>query len=198
MKKKFLIVTSFLVLVSLTSACGSIHTSKDGNNLEINKSSKKSVSKKQSTKKQAKPAAEQKKLSWNNQKSTKLDQTMQNYSKSKKYTYAKYDGKHDLKVSGGRIYPETFQKDKFVLDGKQISIGWSPQGGDRYTYKVLAIYNHDFDQKGNHETYLFCLHDKQPIVLMDTTKSGNTINLVRSNDKKLDSQFAGIMNGTRY
>lgn len=200
MKKTILLATGLLLLAGTSTACSSMQVSKDGNNLEIGKSTSKSKnSKKTSTaKSDNKQSAKQAATTLDDAKAKKLDDTMQNRSKAKKYNYAKYDGKHALKVSGGRLYPDTFKKDKFTLDGKKISIGWAPEGGDTFAYKVMAIYNHDFDQHGNHETFLFCLHDKKPIVLVDRTKTGNTINLARSTDQSLNKQFAGIMNGSRY
>ena len=184
----------------LLAGCSNVHVSKDGNSLEIGQT-KKSRAKSSSTKKSTSAKKDHQKdesITFDAKKQATLDKAMTDYGKKKKITYVRYDAKHALKNSAGRIYPDTFKKDTFILNNKKISIGWAPQGGDQFAYKVLAIYNHNFDQKGNHQTYLFCLHDKQPIVLVDTAKAGNKVFLSESKDQELNNHFQGIMNGTQY
>ncbi|KRM86082.1 hypothetical protein FC41_GL000275 [Lactobacillus hominis DSM 23910 = CRBIP 24.179] len=198
MKKSIKFTVALLSLFAL-AGCSNVHTSKDGNNLEIGQKSKKRSTKKTKT---SKPTARKKQTnssqSLTDKQQASLDKTMADYGKKRKISYVRYDGKHLLKNSAGRIYPDTFKKDTFILNNKKISIGWAPQGGDQFAYKVLAIYNHDFDQKGKHETYIFCIHDKKPIVLVDTAKEGNKIVLTQSQDRELNQHFDGIMNGTQY
>ena len=193
MKKFYLISALTLSLAGITSGC-SFHVSQDGKSLEINKSSssqvKRSTSKKSSS--QSTSARQTQTAKWDKKRDTSLNQAMQKYAQEKKIKLTKYDGQHDLRIANARLYPETFKKDNFYFEGKKISIGWSPQGEHKYDYYVMSIYNHD-GTNGSHETYLFCLHENKPIILMDTTKVGKTINLVRSNDKELNNNFTQIM-----
>lgn len=102
---------------------------------------------------------------------------MDKYGKKKSQTYTKYGGKNKLSTSANRVYPDAFKKDTFKLNGKKISIGWSPQGEHHYDNDVLAIYNHDLTKDGQHKTFLFCWHKQKPIVLVDESGKGNVVNL---------------------
>ena len=81
------------------------------------------------------------------------------------------------------------------LNGKKISISWSPQGEHHYDYNVLAIYNHDLTKDGQHKTFLFCWHKQKPIVLVGESGKGNVVNLHVSQDKSLNGSFSNIMYG---
>lgn len=206
MKKAILLGTLMLALSTTMVGCGQVKLSKDGNNVIIGKdkkaaeqSSKKEVEKSKALEKSLQEkedaeAKEQAKVTWTEQKDAHLTDAMKSLGKKRKTTYTKYDGKNALKVAKTRIYPDTFKKDKFYLDGQKISIGWSPQGGDTYDYKVLSIYNRDLGS-GKHATYLFCLHDKKPIVLVDEAVKGGKITLTESSDKTLNKNFVDVMNG---
>lgn len=132
---------------------------------------------------------------WDKKKDQKLAKKMEDYGKKKNQTYTKYDGKHKLTNSANRIYPDAFKTDTFKLNGKKISIGWSPQGEHHYDYDVLAIYNHDLTTNGKHETFLFCWHKQKPIVLVDDSGKGKTVDLHVSRDKSLNGSFSNIMYG---
>lgn len=213
MKKVVLLGALALALSATMTGCGQVKVSDDGNNIIVGKdkksaerSSKRAAEKKsreaeqskrlekELQEKQTKEEQEQAKVTWTEKKDAHLTDAMKALGKKRKVTYVKYDGKNALKVANTRIYPDTFEKDQFYLDGKKISIGWSPQGGDTYSYKVLSIYNRDLGN-GKHATYLFCLHDKKPIVLVDSAVKGGKINLTKSTDKTLNKNFKDVMNG---
>ena len=124
-----------------------------------------------------------------------LDQAVKTYGKKNNLKFKKYDGKNDLKVKQDRLYPAAYKNDEFYLNNKKISIGWDPYGKYAYDYEVLAIYNANL-AKDDHQTFLFCRHDKKPIVLIeqDNTRS-HKIELKQSPDSGLNSAFVGIMNG---
>lgn len=46
-----------------------------------------------------------------------------------------------------------------------------------------------------HITYLFCVHDNHPIVLVDQTTNGNYIAVKETANKDVKSGFADIING---
>ncbi|WP_290625335.1 DUF4767 domain-containing protein [Lactobacillus sp.] len=212
MKKVILLGAMALALSATMAGCGQVKVSNDGNNIIVGKdkkstekSSEKSTEKSQAAaqskklekelkEKQTKEEQEQAKVTWTEKKDAHLTDAMRALGKKRKVTYTKYDGKNALKVANTRIYPDTFKKDKFYLNGKKISIGWSPQGGDTYSYKVLSIYNRDLGS-GKHATYLFCLHDKKPVVLVDSAVKSGNITLTKSTDKDLNKNFTDVMNG---
>ena len=212
MKKVILLGAMALALSATMAGCGQVKVSNDGNNIIVGKdkkstekSSEKSTEKSQAAaqskklekelkEKQTKEEQEQAKVTWTEKKDAHLTDAMRALGKNRKVTYTKYDGKNALKVANTRIYPDTFKKDKFYLNGKKISIGWSPQGGDTYSYKVLSIYNRDLGS-GKHATYLFCLHDKKPVVLVDSAVKSGNITLTKSTDKDLNKNFTDVMNG---
>lgn len=128
------------------------------------------------------------------EQSQKLDRAMKDYGQKNNEHYQKY-AHQKLVLKNGRIYPDIFKKANFFLNDKKISIGWDPYGKHHYDYEVLAMYNANLSGN-NHKTFLFCRHDKKPIVLIDSDQSNSkNINLKQSPDKGLDSEFVGIMNG---
>lgn len=205
MKKVVLLGAVALALSATTVGCGQVKVSDNGNNITVGKDKKSAEKKSQEAaqskklekelkEKQIEEEQEQAKVTWTEKKDAHLTDAMKALGNKHKVTYVKYDGKNTFKVANTRIYPDTFKKDKFYLDSKKISIGWSPQGGDTYSYKVVSIYNHDLGN-GKHATYLFCLHDKKPIVLVDSAVKGGKITLTKSTDKELNKNFTDVMNG---
>lgn len=210
MRKSILISGMLLLVGGLSAGCGSVKVSPDGNNVIIGKdknSVKKSesisksksmsisASKSSSEAKQEQLKEEIAKTTWTEKKDAHLEDAMQTLAKKRKVTYEKYNGRKSLKVADQKLYPDTFKKDNFYLNGKKISIGWSPQGGDTYAYKVMAIYNQNLGGKKGYSTFLFCLHDKKPIVLVDTNQLGKKVNLTVSNDKSMTANFSDVMDG---
>ncbi|WP_297820419.1 DUF4767 domain-containing protein [uncultured Lactobacillus sp.] len=131
----------------------------------------------------------------NSKKQSQLSQTMKKYGQKQNVKYHEYNGVQELRITNGRVYPDIFKTDTFYLNNKKISIGWDPYGKHHYDYEVLAIYNADLS-KNNHKTFLFCRHDKKPIILVENDNSNSDkVILKQSPDKGLNSAFVGIMNG---
>ncbi len=122
----------------------------------------------------------------------RLDTAVKKYGKN--HRYVRYDGQRSIRLSNGRLYPEAFKQDKFFLHGRKIDIGWDPYNRHSFKYRVLAIYNCNLSNK-HHDTLLFCFHQGKPIVLIDRGQESTHVDLVESNDKGLNSEFVGIMNG---
>ncbi|MCT7697966.1 MAG: DUF4767 domain-containing protein, partial [Lactobacillus crispatus] len=66
-----------------------------------------------------------------------------------------------------------------------------PIGKTKYDYNVLAIANDDF--KSWHNTYLFCLKDKNPIILLDQSKNENPIMVKVVKDRTLNKAFSKLI-----
>ena len=76
---------------------------------------------------------------------------------------------------------------RFVLKKKQIKIGWSPLGKNKYQYNVVAIANDNF--KSWHNTYLFCLKKNKPVILLDQSKKGAVVVVKTVKDTTLIKGF---------
>lgn len=85
--------------------------------------------------------------------------------------------------------------DKDADESESIDIGWDPELKKKYDYQVVSIFNYNDDDAEQHITYLFCVHDNQPIVLVDQTTNGNYIAVKETANKDVKSVFADIING---
>ena len=133
-------------------------------------------------------------INWNQKKDKKLTKLVKKWSEAASQSYRKYDGYKPIKTVGGVTYPEAFSTKKFSIDNhNNISLGWSPDGKNKYEYNVVAIYNQNVNNMGWHNTYLFCLHKGKPIVLMDSTHNVAVIPLTVNTDQTLNDGFQKIV-----
>lgn len=108
--------------------------------------------------------------------------------------YVEYTGNEPLKTIAGEKYPNIFDDEDFELIGnnKKINIGWDPELKKDYDYHVVSIFNSDGDGGEEHITYLFCIHDNQPIALVDQTTNGNAIKVKETANQDVRKGFAKI------
>ena len=92
-----------------------------------------------------------------------------------------------MKTKKGDTYLQAFKQARFVLKKKQIKIGWSPLGKNKYQYNVVAIANDNF--KSWHNTYLFCLKKNKPVILLDQSKKGAVVVVKTVKDTTLIKGF---------
>lgn len=174
----------------------------------IGKKVKVSVQKKnnrQSSDKNTKSGTEDtSKLSWNDSKEEKLSDFMSDFGDKMDQDYDEYIGDEQLKTRAGEEYPDIFKDGKMKLvddsdkdadESESIDIGWDPELKKKYDYQVVSIFNYNDDDAAQHITYLFCVHDNQPIVLVDQTTNGNYIAVKETANKDVKSVFADIING---
>lgn len=161
--------------------------SKTSSNLKKTKKKKKTVKKVNSKKK--KSAA-----SWTSQKDKQLSNFVAGWSQNLQQQYQKYDGQNSLKAINGLVYPDVFTQRGFTLNNRNIELRWSPKGKNIAQYNVVAIYNDNFKDKNWHLTYLFCLHNKKPIVLLEQGHNTNPIIVTVAKDSVLKDGFAKIAN----
>ena len=88
-----------------------------------------------------------------------------------------------------------FTQRSFTLNNRNIELRWSPKGKNIAQYNVVAIYNDNFKDKNWHLTYLFCLHNKKPVVLLEQGHNTNPIIVTVAKDSVLKNSFAKIVNG---
>lgn len=133
-------------------------------------------------------------IKWNQKKDKELAKLVKNWSEAASQSYREYDGHKSIKTVGGVTYPEAFSTKKFSIDNHDnISLGWSPDGKNKYEYNVVAIYNQNVDNMGWHNTYFFCLHKGEPVVLMDSTHNVAIIPLTVNTDQTLNDGFQKII-----
>ncbi|TGY17718.1 DUF4767 domain-containing protein [Lactobacillus intestinalis] len=150
---------------------------------------KKKVVKKVNSKKKKSTA------SWTSQKDQQLNNFVASWSQNLQQQYQKYDGQNSLKAINGLSYPDVFTQRSFTLNNRNIELRWSPKGKNIAQYNVVAIYNDNFKDKNWHLTYLFCLHNKKPVVLLEQGHNTNPIIVTVAKDSVLKNSFAKIVNG---
>lgn len=203
MNKKFLVGTVMMLMMTTLTGC-QVHFGRDavtiGKVREVKQkqkkqsSSKKTVPKKKVVKKdkqKAKPKKKNIKISvWNRTKTKKLQAAVIKWGRTAGQKYQMYDGKKQLSTKKGATYPDALKQKRFLLNKKSIKISYSLLGKNQTQYNVVAIANADF--KTWHNTYLFCLKDKKPVILLDQSKNGNPIIVKNVKDKKLNQIFSKI------
>ena len=155
----------------------------------VKKASKEKVVKKSHSKK-----SKVRKISWNTTKDQELASFITNWSAGVNQVYQKYDGVQALKTNVGTVYPDVLVQRQFILNGQTITLNWSPKLAGEAEYKVVAIYNDNFKEANMHYTYLFCFHNKKPIVLLDQGGNNNPITLVKTKNSNLQLGFEKIAN----
>ena len=139
-------------------------------------------------------SVDSKSLSWNDTKEEKLADFMDDFGNKMDQDYVEYTGDEPLKTIAGEKYPNIFDDEDFELIGnnKKINIGWDPELKKDYDYHVVSIFNSDGDGGEEHITYLFCIHDNQPIALVDQTTNGNAIKVKETANQDVRKGFAKI------
>lgn len=198
MKKLNFLAITVLVSLGLTgcsNASNQSATSSDQSTQKVKQVQAKKVAQASDGKsKDTKTTDKKSKTPWNKTKSKELKQAIQKWSSAAGQTYREYDGKKTIKTVGGVTYPTAFSHKKFSIDNHQeIELGWSPNGKNKYEYNVVAIYNRNVKINGWHTTYLFCLHDGQPVVLVDSTTNVDVIPLTVNMDENLNQLFSKIV-----
>lgn len=214
MDKKILVGVSALLLTATSSGCSQVHFGRDAITIGAKKteSKKKEAVKKQSSQKKVVPkkktASAKKttkkvkknkkvkktkkavKTNWNKAKTNKLQIAVNKWSRAAGQRYRFYDGIHLLKTKKGATYPTVFTQNNFILNKKTIKLGYSPLGKNKYQYNVVAIANADF--KTWHNTYLFCLKNNKPIILLDQSKKGGSVIVKKVKDSVLNKDFEKV------
>lgn len=214
MYKKLLLGLSAVLLTTTLTGCSQVHFGRDAitigenkkiqpkiehKNKQINSKKKAAASSKKPVKKTIKKVKKIKnqkevkkvvKTSWNADKTKKLQTMMNKWSRPTGQVYRFYDGVHSLKTKNGDTYPRAFTQATFVLNKKPIKIGWTPVGKNKYQYNVVAIANDNF--KSWHNTYLFCLKNKKPVILLDQSKKGGSVIVRTVKEATLNKGFEKV------
>lgn len=180
--------------VSSSTASSSSSTSAKKSNIQVTKKMTQVSTTAKTNNKKSSTTSKKTKNIWSKLKSKQLQKVVKEWSSAADQTYREYTGHGSIKTFGGVTYPEAFSHKKFSIDNHQsIKIGWSPEGENKYEYNVVAIYNRNVEDNGWHTTYLFCLHNGEPVVLVDSTTNVEVIPLTVNMDENLNEGFAKIV-----
>ena len=139
---------------------------------------------------------------WNSTKDQELESFINSWAPKMGQSYVKYDGTNSIKSAPGCIYPDDFDKAYFQSTPARgagtgtetkISMGWAPTGAGPYDYNVVAIYNYNSGKLVGRITYAFCIHNGQPVALVNQTTNGNDVWSVTRN-QDVSSNFEKIFN----
>lgn len=139
------------------------------------------------------------KLNWSDDKEEQLSDFMASFGKKMKQDYDEYDGDEPLETLAGQKYPDDLDSRTYKLysdsdpDGDKINIGWDPDLKKDYDYQVVSIFNCNVGSPEQHITYLFAIHDNQPIVLVDQTTNGSDCMVKETANKDVRNAFANII-----
>lgn len=147
---------------------------------------------------------EAKDLTWNDDKEEELADFMDSFGKKMKQKYEEYDGENSIENIAGEKYPDDLEDRTFKLysegddeedDSTEIDIGWDPELKKDYDYHVISIFNCNVGNPEQHITYLFAIHDDQPVALVDQTTNGDACMVKETSNKDVRNAFANIMAG---
>lgn len=139
---------------------------------------------------------------WNTSKDQALANFVASWAPKMGQSYVKYDGTNSIRSAPGSTYPDDFDKAYFQStpakgagNGTEtkISMGWAPTGQGPYDYNVVAIYNYNSGKLVGRITYAFCVHNGQPVALVNQTTNGNDVWTVTQN-QDVSSNYAKIFN----
>lgn len=137
------------------------------------------------------------KLSWDDDKEEKLSDFMSDFGDKMDQDYDEYTGDDSLETHTGQKYPDIFDDADFERsddDDQEIDIGWDPDMKKDYDYHVVSIFNYNGNSAEEHITYLFCIHDNQPVALVDQTTNGDAVKVKETENKDVQKAFANIVN----
>ncbi|PIO82033.1 DUF4767 domain-containing protein [Pediococcus damnosus] len=137
---------------------------------------------------------------WNKTKEQKLAKFMQTWQSEMGQTYkGTYNGEKPNHL--GYVFPDVIKNGQ--LDGKvkwgsrKINLTWSTNGENGNEFQIVAVATGGKPGTNFPTSYLFCIHNKRPVVLMTQTTNGNTLEVQDTQNGDLQAGFAGIVTGTR-
>lgn len=137
-------------------------------------------------------------LSWDDDKEEKLSDFMSDFGDKMDQDYDEYTGDDSLETHAGQKYPDIFDDSDFERtddDDQKLNIGWDPNMKKDYDYHVVSIFNYNGDSAEEHITYLFCIHNNQPVALVDQTTNGDAVKVKETENKDVQKAFANIVRG---
>lgn len=138
---------------------------------------------------------------WTIAQETHLYNFMNQFGTKMKQKYKEYNGQEPITTLAGEKYPDDLSKRTFKLYSdnskktETIDIGWDPSLKKDYDYHVVSIFNCNVGNPEQHITYLFSVHDGQPVALVDQTTNGSDCMVKETANQEVRTAFANIYDG---
>lgn len=133
---------------------------------------------------------------WSSDQEAQLASFMNRFGTKMKQKYKEYNGQESIETLAGEKYPDDF---KMYSDNSKktetINIGWDPSLKKDYDYHVVSIFNCNVGNPEQHITYLFSVHDGQPVALVDQTTNGSDCMVKETANQEVRTAFANIFEG---
>ncbi|MDB6230383.1 DUF4767 domain-containing protein [Lactobacillus amylovorus] len=133
---------------------------------------------------------------WSSDQKAQLASFMNRFGTKMKQKYKEYNGQESIETLAGEKYPDDF---KMYSDNSKktetINIGWDPSLKKDYDYHVVSIFNCNVGNPEQHITYLFSVHDGQPVALVDQTTNGSDCMVKETANQEVRTAFANIFEG---
>lgn len=126
---------------------------------------------------------------------------MNRFGTKMKQKYKEYNGQESIETLAGEKYPDDFNNRTFKMYSdnskktETINIGWDPSLKKDYDYHVVSIFNCNVGNPEQHITYLFSVHDGQPVALVDQTTNGSDCMVKETANQEVRTAFANIFEG---
>ncbi|MDY5444160.1 MAG: DUF4767 domain-containing protein [Lactobacillus amylovorus] len=138
---------------------------------------------------------------WSSDQEAQLASFMNRFGTKMKQKYKEYNGQESIENLAGEKYPDDFNNRTFKMYSdnskktETINIGWDPSLKKDYDYHVVSIFNCNVGNPEQHITYLFSVHDGQPVALVDQTTNGSDCMVKETANQEVRTAFANIFEG---
>ena len=138
---------------------------------------------------------------WSSDQEAQLASFMNRFGTKMKQKYKEYNGQESIETLAGEKYPDDFNNRTFKMYSdnskktETINIGWDPSLKKDYDYHVVSIFNCNVGNPEQHITYLFNVHDGQPVALVDQTTNGSDCMVKETANQEVRTAFANIFEG---
>lgn len=138
---------------------------------------------------------------WSSDQEAQLASFMNRFGTKMKQKYKEYNGQESIETLAGEKYPDDFNNRTFKMYSdnskktETINIGWDPSLKKDYDYHVVSIFNCNVGNPEQHITYLFSVHDGQPVALVDQTTNGSDCMVKETANQEVRTAFANIFEG---
>lgn len=138
---------------------------------------------------------------WSSDQKAQLASFMNRFGTKMKQKYKEYNGQESIETLAGEKYPDDFNNRTFKMysdnskKAETINIGWDPSLKKDYDYHVVSIFNCNVGNPEQHITYLFSVHDGQPVALVDQTTNGSDCMVKETANQEVRTAFANIFEG---
>jgi len=135
---------------------------------------------------------------WNATKTQQLSAFMGQWQAAMGQTYqGTYNGATPNHL--GIVFPDAITSGQLngrvSLGGQLVNLTWSTNGENGQAYQVVAVATGNQSKLGFPTTYLFCIHNQQPVVYMSQTTNGNIFYIQNTQNAALQAGFAKIVAG---